>query len=113
MRITEKKHKQDVEDITQDRTLIHGSSLWVYYKKFMNLKPEHRTLYVEKHREEDFWEGEEGRGSTFIPKSDRNDTVRGFYSNLRNEINRHLVDYQKILNGVANGVYRKPMKIEF
>ena len=113
LKITEKKHKQNFEDYTNDGTLIDGSSLWGNYKKFMNLKPEHRTLYVEKHREEDFWEREEGRGSTFIPKSDRNDTVRGFYSNLRNEINRHLVDYQKILNGVAQGVYRKPMKIDF
>ena len=38
-----------------------------------------------------------------------------YYKNkkLRTVIKRHIKDYQKVLFGVAQGVYRKPMKIDF
>ena len=36
-----------------------------------------------------------------------------FHSASRTVIKRHIKDYQKVLFGVAQGVYRKPMKIEF
>ena len=91
------------------------SKLWVYYNEYMKLTPKERE-YVKKkiYRTDDQFNEETMTKEGYYyrwAKTEGFRVGRKFDSALRTEINRYISDYQKILNGVAKGQYRKPIKI--
>ena len=96
------------------------SKLWETYKNYMSLNPKDRVyqkMKIYRSTGGDFY----GNVSSITNKGSYYRWAktlglqygRLFHSALRTEINRYLQEYQKVLFGVAQGIYRKPMKIDF
>ena len=88
-----------------------SSKLWRFYGEYMKLSPKERE-YSKKtvYRSQDSFKiTDKGKYQRWA-RTEGFRIGRVFDSALRTEINRYISDYQKILNGVAKGMYRKPMK---
>ncbi|MBC8443010.1 MAG: hypothetical protein H8D80_02335 [Proteobacteria bacterium] len=91
--------------------VLSESELWGSYREYMKLTPKEREIQYKKVRKEDVSEREEGIYRTRRLKTEGLRIGSEFRSALTLEINRYMKDYQQILNGVAQGIYRE--KIEF
>ena len=81
------------------------------YREYMKLTPKEREIqYAKVDRKEDVFEREEGIYRTRRLKTEGLRIGSEFRSALTLEINRYMKDYQQILNGVAQGIYRKQIK---
>jgi len=88
-----------------------SSKLWRFYGEYMKLSPKERE-YSKKtvYRSQDSFKiTDKGKYQRWA-RTEGFRIGRVFDSALRTEINRYISDYQKILNGVAKGMYRKPIK---
>ena len=91
--------------------VLSESKLWGSYREYMKLTPKEREIqYAKVDRKEDVFEREEGIYRTRRLKTEGLRIGSEFRSALTLEINRYMKDYQQILNGVAQGIYRKPIK---
>ena len=87
------------------------SKLWGSYREYMKLTPKEREIqYAKVDRKEDVFEREEGIYRTRRLKTEGLRIGSQFRSALTLEINRKMKNYQQILNGVAQGIYRKQIK---
>jgi len=87
-----------------------SSKLWRFYGEYMKLSPTERE-YSKKtvYRSQDSFKiTDKGKYQRWA-RTEGFRIGRAFDSALRTEINRYISDYQKILNGVAKGMYRKPI----
>ena len=92
--------------------VLSESKLWGTYREYMKLTPKEREIqYMKVDRKEDVFEREEGIYRTRRLKTEGLRIGSEYRSALTLEINRYMKDYQQILNGVAQGIYRK--QIEF
>lgn len=87
------------------------SKLWSSHKDFMKLKPQEREFTKKKvYRSQDRWKL---TNKGYYKRWARTEGFRlgkAFYTALRTDINRYIINYQQILCGVAQGKYRKPVK---
>jgi len=90
--------------------VLSESELWGSYREYMKLTPKEREIQYKKVRKEDVSEREEGIYRTRRLKTEGLRIGSEFRSALTLEINRYMKDYQQILNGVAQGIYRKQIK---
>ena len=91
--------------------VLSESKLWGNYRAYMKLTPKEREIqYAKVDRKEDVFEREEGIYRTRRLKTEGLRIGSQFRSALTLEINRKMKNYQQILNGVAQGKYRKPVK---
>ena len=92
--------------------VLSESKLWGSYREYMKLTPKEREIqYAKVDRKEDVFEREEGIYRTRRLKTEGLRIGSQFRSALTLEINRKMKNYQQILNGVAQGIYRE--QIEF
>ena len=91
--------------------VLSESKLWGSYREYMKLTPKEREIQYAKVRKEDVFEREEGIYRTRRLKTEGLRIGSQFRSALTLEINRKMKNYQQILNGVAQGIYRE--QIEF
>ena len=87
-----------------------SSKLWRFYGEYMKLNPTEREYSkLTVLRSEDRWKlTDKGKYQRWA-RTEGFRIGRAFDSALRTEINRYISDFQKILNGVAKGMYRKPI----
>ncbi len=90
--------------------VLSESKLWGSYREYMKLTPKEREIQYAKVRKEDVFEREGGIYRTRRLKTEGLRIGSEFRSALTLEINRYMKDYQQILNGVAQGIYRKQIK---
>ena len=90
--------------------VLSESKLWGSYREYMKLTPKEREIQYAKVRKEDVFEREGGIYRTRRLKTEGLRIGSQFRSALTLEINRYMRNYQQILNGVAQGKYRKPVK---
>ena len=94
--------------------VLSESKLWGYYREYMDLSPEERKIQTFKIRKEYKDEVEsdisDAKYRTRFKMTLGLRIGREFRSALTLEINRYMRNYQQILNGVAQGKYRKPVK---
>ena len=90
--------------------VLSESKLWGSYREYMKLTPKEREIQYTKVRKEDVSEREGGIYRTRRLKTEGLRIGSQFRSELTKEINRYMKDYQQILNGVAQGIYRKQIK---
>jgi len=90
--------------------VLSESELWGSYREYMKLTPKEREIQYAKVRKEDVFEREGGIYRTRRLKTEGLRIGSEFRSALTLEINRYMKDYQQILNGVAQGIYRKQIK---
>ena len=91
-------------------TNVTESKIWTHERDWKQLSPEERELVYEKIRKEDRDESEEGKYRLRQRRTLGRDIGNQFKSTIRTELNRYIKDYQKILYGVSQGKFRKPMK---
>ena len=94
--------------------VLSESKLWGYYREYMDLSPEERKIQTFKIRKEYKDEVEsdisDAKYRTRFKMTLGLRIGREFRSAITLEINRYMRNYQQILNGVAQGKYRKPVK---
>ena len=94
--------------------VLSESKLWGTYYAYMDLSPEERKIQTFKIRKEYKDEVEsdisDAKYRTRFKMTLGLRIGREFRSALTLEINRYMRNYQQILNGVAQGKYRKPVK---
>ena len=94
--------------------VLSESKLWGSYREYMDLSPEERKIQTFKIRKEYKDEVEsdisDAKYRTRFKMTLGLRIGREFRSALTLEINRYMRNYQQILNGVAQGKYRKPVK---
>jgi hypothetical protein len=115
LKIIEKTHKgryfYEKKGLDGKVKVLSESKLWGSYREYMKLTPKEREIQYAKVRKEDVFEREEGIYRTRRLKTEGLRIGSEFRSALTLEINRYMKDYQQILNGVAQGIYRE--QIEF
>ena len=115
LKIIEKTHKgryfYEKKGLDGKVKVLSESKLWGSYREYMKLTPKEREIqYAKVDRKEDVYEREEGIHRTRRLKTEGLRIGSQFRSALTLEINRYMKDYQQILNGVAQGIYRKQIK---
>ena len=115
LKIIEKTHKgryfYEKKGLDGKVKVLSESKLWGNYRAYMKLTPKEREIQYEKvDRKDDFYEKEKGVYRTRRRKTEGLRSGSQFRSALTLEINRYMKDYQQILNGVAQGIYRKQIK---
>ena len=113
LKIIEKTHKgryfYEKKGLDGKLEVKSESKLWGNYRAYMKLTPKEREIQYEKvDRKESFDERDIYR--TRRRKTEGLRVGSQFRSALTLEINRYMKDYQQILNGVAQGIYRKQIK---
>ena len=116
LKIIEKTHKgryfYEKKGLDGKVEVKSESKLWGSYRAYMKLTPKEREIqYAKVDRKEDVFEREEGIYRTRRLKTEGLRIGSQFRSALTLEINRKMKNYQQILNGVAQGIYRE--QIEF
>ena len=106
----EKGYKERDENEVEDNRVME-SKIWNLEKIWKKLSPKDKEKQYIKIRREDVWDREEGK---YYYKREKKtmgrDIDKQFRSTVRTEINRYVKDYQRILNGVSQGKYRKSIK---
>ena len=106
----EKGYKERDKNEVEDNRVME-SKIWNLEKIWKKLSPKDKEKQYIKIRREDVWDREEGK---YYYKREKKtmgrDIDKQFRSTVRTEINRYVKDYQRILNGVSRGKYRKSIK---